>query len=609
LTLLFDLETDGLLGEVSRIHCIVTIDTDTEEVRAYHDDISIEPRHGSISDGCRAIEEAGDVAGHNILEYDYPVLKKLRGMDRTCDEMFDTIIMSRLCYSDRKEKDFALHKADRLHGKYIGQHSLGAWGQRLGEHKGEYTGGWEKFSQDMLDYCIQDCVVNLKLYRHLVAVSPPDQCVRIEHRFAKQLFEQQERGVQLDFEAMDSLLEELIERKAVLIEEIREIFPALEVKYKKRKDTGKRTMRMCPVRNKKCDSKLVPFNPGSRQQLAARLIKKHGWVPEELTKRGAPSMVETVMLDLVSLYPEVKPVMEYLVVNNRISILSDSPGSYSRLADSQGRLHGRTIHIGAATHRCAHSKPNTGNVTSVRKPYGAEIRKLFVPFTGFCQAGYDADGLELRMLAHFLYPYDGGAYVESVTRGTKEAGTDPHSVHARVISTVAEVSRDRGKNTTYALLYGAGDIKLGKMHGGSRQLGRRVREALITQIPGLQQLYDALGVAVERGWIMGLDGRRIGIRHIHAALNTLLQSAGAVVMKYVPVFLEDLLNQTECRYGHEYLQTGHVHDEGQGSVKPQYKEVFSRCVTEAFAQTERILNLNVPLAGEAEFGDSWADTH
>jgi len=627
-TLLYDLETDNLLDKVTKVHCCVIADVKTGEIRAYHDDLTITPRYGTLEEGYAYLGTADRTSGHNILEYDSEVLKKLGNpapviTDRT--RMVDTLVLSRLVYSDRKERDFALFKKERLSGKNVGQHSLGAWGERLGEPKGDFSKDFSTFTQAMLDYCIQDVTVNLKLYRVLTKQLPHFKSRdglatwQVEHLFAGQLFDQQQRGVRLDRKVGQALADELAIRKGELEDLIQEAFPPRKQMYAINKKTGKQTFRHCDQRNGKYDHKMVPFEPNSRAQLAARLQQKHSWVPRELTAKGNPVMQERVLVDLGDVYPEVKAVAEYYIVNARLSILRESKNSYFSLMDEHGLLHGRTLHIGAGTHRCSHSKPNVGNVTSTRKPYGKRMRSIFIPYRGdepgiepgeYEQAGYDADALELCMQAHYLAKWDGGAYGKVVKEGNKEEGTDAHSLNAAVISTIVPCTRTHGKNTIYALNYGAADLKLGKMHGGGKQLGAQIRKALSEGTPGMKELNAWLaGLLDDGGNIISLDGRRIGIRHNHTALNTLLQGGGAVVMKWVPVVLEQILPRYGIVPGRDYYQTGHIHDECQGSLRKGLRDPFRAAVSQAFATVSEVLDLRVPVSGTADFGASWLDTH
>lgn len=626
LRILADLETNDLLERVSKIHLLLAQDLDdpTEEVRCYHDDPTLSPRYGSLREGIAWLKTADLIAGHNWIDYDDRVLVKLgpahgfSWSETPAEKLFDTLVASKLAYSDRKERDYSLQKARAktdtpFPGRHIGSHSLGAWGYRLGEHKGDFK-DFEVLTKEMLDYGIQDIRTNRRLFDVLEQRMPDFSfggvsTSQVEQQFALQMTRQGAHGIKLDMRAGEELLLKLVDRRMALEVLIAEAFPPLEVKYKVNVRTGKRATRLCPIRGEKHDNKLVPFNPGSRPQLAARLVKKYGWVPEEIHKKtGNPILEERILLDLAEDFPEVGLVAENLVVKARISILQDSPNSYFRLA-KKGRLHGRTHHIGTVTHRVAHASPNLGNVTSTNKPYGKELRAIFIADEGFEQAGFDAAGIQLRGLGHYLAKYDGGAYGEAVVSGTEAEGTDAHSVHARAISEAVPCTRGQGKGCTYAFLFGAQNGKLGRMMGGNKALGAKIRAALTKNVNGLGPLVESLSGPIERGWIKTPDQRRVAIRHKHAALNTLLMSFEAAVMKWMLFYLYEELPKHGIVPGVDYLQTGFIHDEVQGSLRPGLREPFQAAIDAAFNRTQTALSIRVPLAGSAKFGRSWADTH
>ena len=628
MNLLYDLETDGFLENVTVIHCITVQDLDDPHgvVECYHDDPEITPCDGTIAEGIDLLNRAEMLAGHNIDEYDDQVLVKLapkygrKWLRREPGSYRDTLVESRLVYSDRRERDFSLQRsrAKTNHpfpGRYIGAHSLGAWGHRLGEEKIEFSGGFETFTQDMLDYGVQDVKTNVALLETLTGRLPDFEfegltTTFVEHFFAHQMCLQQAAGIQLDQDAAHDLALRLVTRREELEALIEVEFPPLVIPFKVNAKTGTTAKRLCKFRGTKEPNKLVHFNPGSRMQLAARLEKKYGWVPAEIRKKtGNPVMEERILLSLAEMYPEVGLVAEYLVVKARLSILQDSPKSYFNLLGTDGRLHGRTIHIGTVTHRVAHSSPNLGNVTSVTKPYGLEMRGIFVAHEDNEQAGWDASGIQLRGLAHYLAKYDGGAYGEAVVSGTEELGTDAHSLHAAAISLAVPCTRSQGKNCTYAFLFGAQDGKLGRMMGGTKALGAKVRAALTKNINGLGPLIASLKLALAKGFIITPDGRRVGIRHAHAALNTLLMAFEATVMKWTIYFFYQELEVRGIIPGIDYIQTGMIHDEVQGSLRPGLREPFQAAVDAAFIRTREALSIRVPIGGTAKFGKSWADTH
>ena len=613
--LVFDIETNGLLDELHTVHCIAVAspsEDSSEEVLLYHDDPEITPCAGSVKEGVdhlvAHVEKGGKLAGHNIIGYDAPALEKLYGVRWRATDLYDTAVWSRLIYSDRRERDFRLKDQDRIDGRFIGQHSLASWGSRLGFPKGDPGGDWETFTQTMADYCRQDVAVNCKLYRVLSKRLPEGDCHVWEARFADFCERLGRTGVQLDRKAAMDLLRTLEDRKTALEAEIAAEFPPMYVNHKPYPN-GKPRMIMCKYRNEKCKDKMIPFNPGSRQQLARRLESMYGWVPRELTAKGNPALHEAALMDIARIYPVAAKVAEYHLVSSRIAVLSDGPTAYFKLCDEDDVLHGRIIHIGTVTGRCGHRNPNTANICSVRKPYGREMRSIFVPFKGYRFAGFDADGLELRMLANRLAPYDDGAYARAVHSGKKENGTDVHTMHADAISEIYPVSRDEGKSVTYAWLYGGGNTLLGRLVKGGNKKGAAVRRALVRKIAGMDMLQEELAAAFKRGHVTSLLGMRVGIRHEHAVLNSQLQSDGAAVQKVVPLLLEGLLAERGVVTGEDWIPSLTVHDEIQGSLRPGLEDIFSECVARAYEETRTLLNIQVPLVGSAEFGSSWADTH
>lgn len=609
-TILFDLETDGLLDEVSKVHCLCITypHTEGDDVLSYHDNEEL-PRDGTLVEGLDKLRKAGVLCGHNIAGYDLPVLRKLFDFDWH-GEVHDTVVWSRLVYSDRRERDFALVDRNILPGRLVGTHSLESWGHRLGDNKGDYDGGWETFSQEMLTYCIQDVRLNAKLYHVLRSRLPKFTAgglttAQVETEFADMLETMGRVGVPFDAEACDDLLRKLRPRQLELEDQLRSAFPPKKEFYKVNKRTGKRTQR----RNEEgemVDYKLIPFQPGSRIQLANALMDKYGWVPTNYTAKGDPQMVEEVMLDLADVYPEAKLAAELYIVKARIGTLETGNYSYIKCA-KDGRIHNRTLHIGTITHRSSHSRPNLGNPTSVRKPWGKEIRAMFVPVDSekFEYAGWDQSGLEHRMLGNALATYDKGNYAYIVDQG------DIHMLYLEAVERMGvKATRDQVKSSGYAWLYGCGVDKLGAMNGGNRVLGSKIKKAFSKGIVGMDSLLKFLGhQARQYEGVLGLDGRRAGVRSSHSLLNTKLQMDGSICMRWMPVYLKQELAEHGIEWGVDYIPHLHVHDEMQGSLRKGLREPFTAAVQAANARTVAALNLRVPLRCDVVFGDNWLATH
>ena len=161
--LVFDLETNGLLNDVTRIHCLVIYDSEADETYVFNDEGSEEP----IVRGVQLLEEANVICGHNVISYDIPVIEKLYPWFSSKALVVDTLLLSRLYHADMYEVDKKLDNS-RMPLQLRGRHSLESYGYRLGEYKGSFgkTTDWKEWSQDMQDYCEQDVKVTTKLCEH-----------------------------------------------------------------------------------------------------------------------------------------------------------------------------------------------------------------------------------------------------------------------------------------------------------------------------------------------------------------------------------------------------------------------------------------------------------
>ena len=163
MTLIFDLETNGLLYDVTRVHCLGIYDTETNQTLVYNDEGNTEP----ITRGIQRLEDASQIVGHNIINYDLPVIRKLYPWFSNVGRVLDTLVLSRVCHADILKID-QKRKWKNMPLQLYGRHSLEAYGHRLGEYKGEYgkTADWKEWSQEMEDYMVQDVVVTTKLWKH-----------------------------------------------------------------------------------------------------------------------------------------------------------------------------------------------------------------------------------------------------------------------------------------------------------------------------------------------------------------------------------------------------------------------------------------------------------
>jgi len=617
-TLIFDVETDGLLPELTRIHCLVTENVETGEVKRHNNQPDT---YLGIESGLRELEHADCIIGHNALGFDLKAIKKLYPSfkPKLC---LDTVILSRLVWSDLKATDFNnLRKLGPDFPKnLIGLHSLKAWGYRLGILKGSIANDagetdWSRWTPEMEDYCVQDVKVTRALWDLIQTKKPSEVSVTLEHQFASVMLMMEDHGFAFDTKTAIELYTTLSKRRLELEAQLQTVFPPKVIPMKtleyyhvvgepdNRYTTLAAAKEMGFNRKHLVDGPLktrsIPFNPSSRDHIAERLIETYGWKPTEFGDNGKPTVDESVIGGL--LYPEAKPLGEYLMLTKRIGQLAEGKEAWIK-QERNGRIHGRINTNGAVTGRCTHSKPNLGQVPAASKdvPYGHECRSLFHAPAPFVLVGADASGIELRNLAHFMARYDGGEYAKVILEG------DIHTVNQKAAGLD---TRNQAKTFIYAWLYGAGDEKLGSIIGKGKKDGAELKARFLKNLPALKRLKEDVAETARRGYLLGLDKRVLPIRSSHAALNTLLQSAGALVMKKATCLLVENLTSSGLRWGTDWAICSHVHDEWQMESTPEHAETVGRTAVEAIRLAGEFFQFRIPLAGEYKIGRNWAETH
>jgi len=388
--------------------------------------------------------------------------------------------------------------------------------------------------------------------------------------------QQQERnGWVLDQELARELCATFKERMNVIEADLQALFPPIiEKRYSEK--TGKRLK-----------DKVIVFNVGSRQQVAGRLTSK-GAVWSELTATGKP-VVDEKTLKENSHVPEAEKVLEYLLLQKRHAQVN----SWLDHVEEDGRVHGRVISNGAVTGRMTHQSPNMAQVPASHSLYGHECRSCWTVPQGTKLVGFDASGLELRMLAHYM---DDEEFTNVLLR---------EDIHTRNQHAAGLETRPQAKTFIYAFLYGAGDAKIGTIVGGTARDGRVLKQRFLRNTPSLESLRERISRAAGRGYLTGLDGRRLRIRSEHAALNTLLQAAGAIVMKKALVTLDDYAKQWKLNY--KFI--GNIHDEVQSEVVAEQAEKFGWLAVECLKAAGLSFSLRCPLDGEYKVGKTWSETH
>ena len=618
----FDIETNGLLEDtkdypaLTKVHCI-GLQVDGEEVRSFG---------GHTDEKVRSILpllEEPDVVliGHNIMDFDLPALQKVYPNFRPRGVVRDLHIISRLLWPEIKKQDFAALQSDNpaFPKKLIGKHTLEAWGYRLGLQKGTYgkdnPAAWAAWSQEMEDYCRQDIALTTKLWERMKSRCPTEASLELEHEFKKCIRLQEFRGFAFNVKAGQEFYSELASKRHELEEKIRPLFPSWqESKDFTPKVNNKTRGYVKGVPFKK--TWMVEFNPRSHQHIAARLQEQRGWVPTKFTEKHQVAVDEEVLEELMVQWPECKMLLEHFKIEKVIGMLAEGKNAWLKL-ERKGRIHGAVITNGAVTGRCAHFKPNLGQVAKEGE-LGLRCRELFTAQPGYKLVGADASGLELRMLANFMAPFDGGAYVIVVTTG------DVHTVNQEA----AELpTRDNAKTFIYAFLYGAGDKKIGLIIGKGSADGKLIKIRFLKGLPALKKLREKVQEVVrQKGYLTGLDGRKLHIRSMHSALNTLLQSAGALVVKRATVLFHRAMAErgflgeaAEAITGNLYYferikewkagMVVHVHDEFQVLAPEGTEEEIGKLAVASIRQAGEDFKLRCPLDGEFKVGNNWKETH
>ena len=579
-SLVFDIETDGV--DATKIWCMSLLDVDTEKQKSFGP--------SELSEGLEELMSADKLIGHNIVGFDVPVIKRLTGIDLYDKTLVDTLVLSRLFNPVRE-----------------GNHGLERWGYALGSPKIEFE-EYDRYSSEMLKYCEQDVYLNYKVYKALKKESKgfSKDSVDLEHRVYDILNIQRDFGFLLDIERATMLLGELNSEQFLTEKEVKKVFIPRKTKRKIYpkfkadgslsrigKDTSNKGVRLNEEEWKELSNKPYitryyseEFNPGSRKQIG-EYLQEFGWKPKEFTATGQAKVDEKILSKIKNI-KEAASIAKYLMLQKRIAQID----SWLKVAHEQtGRVHAYVNHNGTITGRMTHRSPNMAQIPSISSSYGKECRECWSVPEGYKLVGIDASALELRMLAHYMNDEE---YTNEILNG------DIHTANQKLAGLK---SRSQAKTFIYALLYGAGDEKIGTVAGGGREAGKRLRKHFVDNLPSFKALKNRVARACKKGYLKGLDGRKIFIRSEHSALNSLLQGAGAIVMKKALVILADKLKDKDAHF------VANVHDEWQIEVKEDIADLVGQLGVEAIREAGEALELKCPLDGEYNVGNNWAETH
>jgi DNA polymerase-1 len=510
------------------------------------------------------INSAEVVIGHNIIGFDVPVLERVWGIYFDKDKVCDTMIMS------------SLHKPEE-------RHSLELVAIRYNKHYFKSEFDVDDFdagtSDEMISYAIDDVMATSEAYDNLKDALKKDDfsetSIVLEHKFKWLICEQERNGFMFDMEKANQLYSELCLRTEEINRQLQLVFPPIV------------TQRWSEKTGKRLKDNIEVFNPNSRQQIAKRL-RNLGVKFKRKTEKGNIIVDEKVLagIDL----PEAQLLNESLLLKKRMGLLD---GWFKAYNENTGRIHGRVRTNGAVSGRCTHSNPNLAQVPAVRSPYGGRCRELFTVPDGYSLVGIDASGLELRMLAHYM---DDDEYTRVLLED---------DIHTKNQEAFGCDTRDQAKTLIYAMLYGAGDAKLGSIVGGNATDGAKLRESFLNAVPSYSVLLTYIKTLARGGSLLGLDGRRLWIRHEHAALNLFLQGAGAIVMKQALIEAAKLW----LAYALDYKLVANVHDEWQVEALTDHAETVGQIGVEGIQLAGIHFNMRLPLDGEFKVGSNWKETH
>ena len=561
----FDIETNGFLNVCDKVHCIVLKDIDTGEIHTKDVETSL-----------KMLSEADLIIGHNIIKFDIPVLEKLYSATFR-GKIFDTLVGTRLVYSDIKDNDFSRKDFPK---DCIGRHSLKAWGNRIGEYKEQIDTDWQTFTPEMLEYCIQDTEVTYKLYKVLEEKGYSQEAMDLEHEVASLIFKQEQHGFTFNRAKAEELSIKLKARQAELAEELQGVFEPIV------------TERWSTKTGKKLKDQVTIFNPSSRHHVAQRLKDKYGWDAQEFTSDGKAKLDDSILSKLP--YPEAKILCEHFLLNKRIAQISNGSQAWLK-HERNGKIHGTCNTNSCVTSRASHSFPNLGQVPSTSAPFGKECRELFTVPEGKRLVGIDVSSLEVMALCHFMSKFDNGAYTKVALEG---------DIHTETQKLAGLESRDLAKRFYYCFLYGGSVKKIAEVINKPFKEAGKIKKRFLNNLPALHKLIEAVQSAAERGYLTGLDKRQIKVRNSYSALNTLLQSCGAILCKrWLVEFNKEIKKFKNAQ------QVVWVHDEIQVECEEQDAENIGKIAVECIKRAGEHFQLRVPLTGEYKISTNWSGTH
>lgn len=609
-----DIETEKL-DNPEKIWCVVLRNLDNDDVEVYRN------CHVFNQELADKLASSSCLVGHNVINFDAPCLHSFSY--RSTSKVIDTLIISRL-----------------VNYNLEGGHSLEAWGERFGVAKSKFS-DYSQWSQELEDRCVIDTLLTKRLYNTLSTYLKSDKWKRpieLEHKVAQLCQELHSNGFSFNLPLAITFKDTLKHKVDTLSNTFREIFPPksklIRVINPVKTKTGTLHSKDFRWKDDKDLSAFSPeepfslfeyeeFNPASPKQIVERL-NEAGWKPINKTKghiaaernRDKEKLKEYRIYgwkvdeeNLATLPPSApegaRKLAEWLLLNSRLSDLEEWIALYNPVS---GRIHGQFNGIGSWTHRKSHQKPNMANIPALvnRKgqpqPWGAEFRSLFRAADGRILVGTDAEGIQLRLFAHYC---NDQKLIKAIVEGKKEDKTDIHSLNKQILDTICN-SREVAKTYIYALFLGAAKRKQAEILGCSEAEAEKGLQRILDYYPGWKELKETRILAdAKKGYFEGLDGRLVYFPSAHHILAGYLQNGESVVMKEASLLWHSVLQKMRI----PFWFVDDVHDEWQTETLPQYAETVGKIQAESIYIVGQRFKLNCPLAGSYKIGSNWKETH
>ncbi len=622
-----DIETDSL--SATHIWVVVAKDVNTKVVEVFKHLDSDPDEATRFKDYCSGYDK---FVFHNGIGFDVPVLNRILGHTIKPQDVVDTLVVSRML-------DYNIQ----------GGHSLDAWGKRLGLYKGNFKDFEGGLTQEMIDYCVNDVEVTVRLFNKFKSVifdKSWARSLRLEHDIQITCEDMKTNGFKFDEDKAEEFLGEILTRMDQLEIQFQHDFPPVltevnRIKYRLKAD-GSLYKNVTDAlekyeKTKKDGEELlcysyVPFKPSSTKHRIERLWEA-GWSPVDKTKghiaferdgENDPEREqkfkfygwmcnETNLNTLPSDAPSgAKALAEWLTLEGRRSSLMEWLGCVAE----DGRIHGRFTHIGAWTGRLSHSAPNQANIPAqfhgtpktdvekVKAKYDGPLRGLWMVEEGNYLVGTDAEGIQLRILADLMESQE---YIDAIITGKKENETDIHNLNRKALG-LSHITRDMAKTFIYAFLLGAGTGKISQILKTDMRQANAAVNNFMESISGLKKLKKSVVPAIaERGYFRGYDGRKVKVPNEHKTLAGMLQNGESTIMKHATRKWIGMANKERINFK---LVTW-PHDEWQTEVfgSKDQAERLGAIQRKSIESVGLELGIMCPLAGSTDIGRSWLDTH